>query len=296
MGLRTTAGILALAAAVPLFAQPAQSRTPKTFRSEIRVSPMRFGNFFQAAGGAEEQDVTAVGFEFRFAYRPWTHPTDVYAHTEFVKFTSHGQRNTYGGRLGVAHYGDVHQFNAYLDRAENRASFDVGDTTATGDITTLDADYSYRLTPDWQLGVETRHERQRFSVGGTGRDNDYGAIGGSVRYRGFGWRFSPSIGYVTGERDVDNRVDSYDDSYWYAQLTYQPHQRVYTSLRYRDRKRDYQNVDREDDRDSWTATLVFTQNEHLSWLVYYSRENVTSNQPGRDFAWDALIGGVTWQF
>lgn len=296
MGLRTTAGLLAIVTVAPLFAQPAQSKTPRTFRSDVRLAGYRFGNFFQAAGGAPEADVTALGLELRAAYRPWSHPTDLYAHTEFLSFTSHNVRNTYAGRLGIAHYGPVHQVNAYIDRAENRASFDVGDTTATGDVTALDVDYSYRVTPDWQLGAETRHERQRFSVGGTGRDNDYSAFGGSVRYRGFGWHFSPSIGYVTGERSVDNERDSYDDSYWFAQVTYQPHERLYTSLRYRDRTRDYQTIDRTDDRGSWTATVVLTQTEHLSWLVYYSREDVHSSQPGRDFASDVLIGGVTWAF
>lgn len=299
MILRIALFMLAAALSLPVAGQPLhpmQPVTPDSFRSEVRLQGTLFGNFFQAADEALEEDVRAFGLEYRTAYRPWAAPTDVYAHVDYLNYTGIDRNSSYGGRVGVLHTGDVHRYNVFLDHAENRTSFDVGDVTASADVTTLGGAYEYIFRRDWELGAEAAHERQNFNRAGGDRDNQYNAIGGSVRYRGFGRIIRPEIGFVTGARSVDNDVDSYDDRYWYLQLTSAPHERIYASVRYRDRDRDYDNIERHDDRKQWVLNVLFRQTERLAWTAYYANETVDSTRAGRDFDTSFLLVGVIYGF
>jgi hypothetical protein len=300
--LRLSISILLAAVVLPLAAQPRTAGAQSGVRSELRLQGYHFGNFFQASEAALAEDVRAAGAEYRIAYRPGTSPTDFYAHANYLNYLGIDRDDSYGGRVGIAHFGQVHEFNVFADRAENRAAFDVGDITATANITTFSADYAFRMTPHWQLGAEAVNERQRFDAV-TGRDNDYSAIGGSIRYRGFGRMFSPQIGYVKGERDVEDERESFDDSYWYARVIVNPNPRLYMSVRYRDRTREYLTTDlvagnfgRQDDRNQWSATAVYQFTPALGGTLYYAREDVQSSRPGRNFDTDLLVLGLNIGF
>ncbi|HEX8618819.1 MAG TPA: hypothetical protein VF911_14645, partial [Thermoanaerobaculia bacterium] len=240
---------IALAATVPLFAQtdeeernrpaePTNSATPvnaapSIWRQELRLQGQVFGNFFQASDESLEEDVTAATTQYRATVKPWaTRPIEFYAHADYQHYISIDRDNSYGGGIGANYNGSVHSFGAFIDRGENRASFDVGDQTAIANITMFGADYSYRLTPDWELKADVNFDQQRYSVQ-TGTESDSQAFGASVRYRGFGRLFSPRLGYVAGTRDAVNPTDSYDDTYWYLQVISVPHPRVYLTARYR---------------------------------------------------------------
>lgn len=281
---------LSVITTIPAVAQPADSETPRVFRSEVEVQLYRFGNFFQAREGQSEEEVNALGVEYRGAYRPRPESPDFYLNVDVLNYAGDDTQTAYGARVGVARYGSVHSYNAFLDRQENGFAFDVGDQTATASITSLGGQYGFRIARDWQLGAEAYYERQRFDVE-TGSENDYRNAGVQVRYRRFR-KVQPRIGYVTGERDVKNESESYGDRYWYAQVNLIPHPRVNATVRYRARTREYQNTGREDDRAQWTLRATVRQNARFAWTASYGAEGVDSNAPGRDFDTNMAFVGL----
>ena len=284
---------LTLLAAVPLAAQPMEDPDEqRVFRNEVELQLFRFGNFFQAREGEPEEDVHALGAEYRAAFRRGPGAPDLYANVNLLHYTGDSSQTSYGARVGISKYGSVHSYNAYAQRQENGFSFDVGDQTATANITALGGNYSRRITRDWQVGAETYLEWQRFDVE-TGSENDYRNLGVLVRYRGFGRKFEPRVGFVAGRRDVETDASSYDDRYWYIQLTTVPTPKFNATVRYRDRSRDYESGTRNDDRDQFLLRATFRQSDRLAWTGSYSREQTTSSDPSRgSFDTDVLYAGL----
>lgn len=282
--------------ALPLAAQPMEN-DPETrvFRQEVELQLYRFGNFFQARQGQPQEDVNGFGAEYRAAWRMAPGRPDLYGALNVLSYSGNAGETSYGGRVGVSHYGEVHSYNFALDRQENGYSFDVGDRTASASITSLGGQYTYRLARDWEVGAETYLEWQRFDVE-TDSENDYHNLGALVRYRGFGRLFRPRLGYVVGERDVDDPSESYDDRYWYVQVDTAPVPRLNASLRYRARTRDYEGP-RTDDRDQWRLRAQLRQTERIAWTASYTRESVSSSDPGRgSFDTDVLFAGLIFGF
>ncbi len=297
--LRSLAGtLLMLVCAVPLFAQPIGRSEPGQFRSDIRLQGWVFGNFYYTSDDALKQDVAAYRTELRSGWRPGQRPLNVYTHVNYLVYDAPDRDPSYGVRLGVAEETDKQTFNFFIDRAENRASVDVGDRVAIANVTLFGGEYAYRIGDDWQVGGELAHERQRFSIESQ-QENDYTGLTGSVRYRGFGYKFSPSVGYGIGRRDSVDEGESSEDDHWFAQVAVIPHPRVYMSLRYRHGARDYlvdvpvsSNFGRSDDRPQWTFSGSVRMSDRVSGLVYFSRENMTSSRPDRDVETYYLIVGL----
>lgn len=284
--------IATLLLTLPLAAQPMENdNEQRIFRHEVELQLYRFGNFFQAREGQPEEDVNGIGAEYRGAWRSAPGRPDIYGALNVLNYSGGAGETSYGGRIGVSHYGVSHSFNVALDRQENGYSFDVGDRTAAANITALTGQYSYRILRDWEVGAESYLEWQRFDVD-TGFENDYHSLGAQVRYRGFGRVFRPRLGYVVGERDVETASQGYDDRYWYVQLDSAPTDRIVASLRYRDRTREYSDV-RTDDRDQWRLRAQFRHTQRLAWTASYTRERTSSSEPGRGaFDTDVLFAGL----
>ncbi len=298
---RLVSVLFVVAVCAPLMAQPLGRPGDLAFRQEVRLQTMLFGNFYQATTSALEEDIRGVGLEYRAAYRAWTN-TDVYGHLNFLNFDEEGKKNSYGGRLGLTHDGARHDYNLYVDHGENRSTFDIAGVTDTGDVTTFGGEYAFRLTDDWQLGAEAEYDRQRFGRTPE-RENDGIAIGGNVRYRGFGYKFMPEIGYVDGARKVEDSTESYDESYWYAQVVSSPSPKWYLSLAYRDRTREYTTSDitssrfgADETRGQWTASASYRATPQVAYILYFSQEDTVSSRPGRDFDTDFLLLAVSVGF
>lgn len=292
---------IAFCVITPLSAQPLGRQGAGPFRQELRFQSMLFGNFYQATNAALEEDVRGTGVEYRAAYRAWK-DTDVYGHVNFLTFDEKGKKNTYGGRLGVQYDGERQEFNAYVDHGENRSTFDIVGVTDTGDVTTIGASYSIRVTDDWQLGAELEHDSQRFAVTHT-RENDATELGVNVRYRGFGYKFMPEIGYASGSRDVKDITENYDDSYWYVQAVSSPTRKVYLSLAYRDSTREYTTRDitsskfgADETRGQWTASGSYRATNQVAYILYFTHETNESSRPDHDFDSDFLLLAVSVGF
>ena len=300
---RTVWMVVALCAmTATLAAQPLGRRDAPVFRQEVRLQPMYFGNFFQAPiGSGLEEDIRGIGLEYRAAYRVWT-DTEAFGHLNVVDFDERGKKTSYGGRAGLRHDGERHDYSVHVDHGVNRSSFDIAGSTETGDVTTLYGEYSFRVTDDWQLGVEAATDRQRFTSP-RDRNNDGTSFGANVRYRGLGYKFMPEVGYVTGSRDVVDRTENYDESYWYIGFTSSPTRKVYLSLTYRDRQREYTTSDitssrfgADEQRDQWTASASYRHTDHVAYILYYSKENADSSRANRDFNTDFLLLAVSVGF
>lgn len=284
-----------LAGAGPLSAQLNDPGEPRVLRSEIQLQAIRFGNFFQARGGAPEEDVNAAGVEYRATYRFEAEGPDFHGAAYVLNYDERGTETSFGGRFGVSRYGSVHWYNVYLDHMQNGYAFDIDETTANADITALAGSYSYRLTRDWRIGVDSYNEWQRFDVE-TGFENEYVRLQAEARYRGFGRIFEPRVGVATARRNVQNARDSYDEPFWFVQLRSRPNPRLDLSLRYRDRTRDYRTIDRTEDRDQVTFRADFRQTSRMAWTAMVIYEDVNSSLPGRDFDTSRLFTGFTFGF
>lgn len=293
--------VVAVCAAAPLVAQPLNRPNAPAFRQEIRLQSMLFGNFFQATTPGTGEDVRGIGAEYRAAYRAWKN-TEVYGHLNVLDFDEAGKKNTYGGRVGAAYDGERQDFNVFVDHGENRSTFDIAGATDTGDVTTIAGEYSIRVTDDWQAGAEAEHESQRFAITHA-RNNDATSAGVNVRYRGFGYKFMPEVGYNTGSRDVEDETESYDESYWYAKVVSSPTRRVYLSLEYRDLTRDYTTRDvtsskfgSDETRGQWTGSASFRATDHVVYILYGSTEATRSSRLNHDFNTSFLLLAVSVGF
>ena len=322
---RVFAVVLALACSAPLVAQstqtepppgrqnnpttttvtvpPPAAQQPRVFRSELRMSVITFSNFFQVPEGQSSDRVNAAIAQYRGYLKPWgKRPLEFFGHVDFQRYTNLQRENSYGGGVGANYNGEVHQWGVFLDRGENRAAFDVGDQTAIANVTIFGVDYAFRPNEKWEFELDASRESQRFSVQ-TGNENDYTALGTGVRYRGFGYKFHPRVGYVTTQRDSKNDSDSFDGNYWYIGFVSAPHRRVYLSAAWRQHTRDYttdnpasSNFGREDDRGQLVFAGVVRLTDRVGLSSYYSHESVDSSRAGRDFSGDYLILGVNYAF
>ena len=282
------------------FAQPAGTSKEGESRSDIRLELYRFNNFFQATTPSARQDINAVGLEYRYAkrFRP---DDEIFAHVSTRKFDRSGIGTSYGARVGINHPGEVHQYRVWVDQRMNAPSFDVGNTYGQADTTTLAGEYSYLLSKTWQFGVEGDYDRQSF--GNHNRNNSGTELGTSVRYRGFGYKFTPQVGVYTGNRRINLATENYNEKGWFLQAEVIPKPWLYLSARYTTRARDYTtnlatstNFGRNEDHPQLALIVSLKSSPRLSWLIYYSNEDVTSSRAGNNFRDSLLLVGPQYRF
>ncbi|HEX2059422.1 MAG TPA: hypothetical protein VHK90_01650 [Thermoanaerobaculia bacterium] len=281
--------------ALPLAAQPFGKSDPGTFRHEIRLSQWNWSNFYWATEPLLERDVRAIGLEYRTAYRPRNFEADVYAHLNYLNYDEQDRDDSYGVRVGLFSVTPVQEYNVYVDRGENRQSFTAGNVTAQASVTMLAGEYRRNLVPAWMITSEGVHSQQRFDVSTT-RDSNYTSLGAGIRYRGFGWRFSPEVGYIVSS--LDSSAGDEDDRGPYIQAEYMPHfvpdARLYLSGRYRFKDRDYSAGGRTDDRPEWNFVASYRIRPRISAILYYGREDVNASVPDQDFDHDLLTLTLAW--
>lgn len=279
-----------------------EALTPASYKNEVRIQELTFGNFYQASIGQPTQSVNAFGVGYRGTYRPRGMATDFYGDVSFLRFTSIDRPNPYGLRVGAKYEGPVQAYDVFVDRGGHRAAFDVGNRTAIATVTTINGEYTYKLTNNWQAGAELTRESQRFDVD-SDEKNDFTRAGVSMRYRGFGYKFSPRVGYDFGRRDVVNRSESYDERYWFAGFSSSPTSRSYVSLTYRGRHRNYSpryavagDFSARDERPEWSSFGLYRFSRRLSANYYYSHDTSRSPLAWRNFNTSFLLLGVTTSF
>ena len=286
--------VLSLGLALSAAAQATSNQQP-AFGVWLKGQALLYGNFFQAPEGTPEDDVLAGLAEIGASYRlSRATPLRVYASYNYLKYDDESLDKSDGFRAGLRLEGRPHAFDVYAEELRDRPTFDVGDVFDRADIRTVAGEYSYRFLDDWSASVDGELQKQDYEFT-PARDNDFHALGAAIRYRGFR-AFSPEIGYRVGERDVNDDTLSYDQRDLYLQIRSNLTPALYLSIRFRDREREYAAIGREDTRRQLSAGVDWTTSPHLTWNVYYARENTDVNLEGRDFDTSLLLAGLTWRW
>jgi hypothetical protein len=278
----------------------AQTRNDDVWQFWVKGQGQFYGNFFQSPEGSPETDVRALLGEIG-ASVGLGRSLRAYGQVNHLRYDEEGLDSSNGIRLGLRMQGTPHAFDVFAEQLSDRPSFDVGDEFDRADIRTVAGEYSLRVVEDWQISIDGELQEQEFEIT-PARDNEFGAIGAAVRWRG-SRIFSPEIGLRTGERDVNDATLSYDQRDAYLQIRSSLTPALYLSVRFRDRRREYStdavgssNFGREDKRRQIAASADWTTSEALTWNLYVARENVDTNVEGRDFDTSLAIVGVTFRF
>ena len=289
-------------AAAPAIAQPTTypHNAQATFRHDIALNALHFSNFFQASDPDMAESMRAGGLEYRAAVRPWGGKTDLYTHLNYTWWQGADLVGSSGIRLGASRQSDLQSFNVFGQVNQNRPSFEVGNTYSRADTRFFHGDYSYRVTPDWELEVEAEHDRQSYEENPQ-RDNRYTGFGGSVRYRGFGGNFSPRIGFMNGSRQVENSEESYDNDDYYLSVTTEALSPVWLSVAYHTRGRAYSiddplsdNFRRRESGPRITLAAAWRSHPRLTWGMYYSRDSNHSTSETSNFRTSYVVFSVSY--
>jgi hypothetical protein len=268
-------------------AKPAED----SFSAEVRINGMVLGNFFQAPEGLPGDDVNAMSAEVRLVARPAVlHPLQTYLHLGAVDFETLG--TSPGATIGTRLEGRPHSFDVALEVLQARPSLELGDEFDEADTVRLFGDYSYRVTRDLELIALGEIQQQTMQIS-PARDNQFMAAGAAIRYRGFGSHFSPEIGFVTGQRDVENDAEDHSQNDMYVRVRSAVTPTVYLSGRYRHRVREYDTILREDTRDQWTLSGDWRFYRFLAANVYVAIENADSTNASRAFDTETFGVGLS---
>lgn len=284
---------LALTLAWPVPPATAQPPEPgevglESLESELRLHTFRFDNFFQAPAGEPEEDVSLSRLEARLAgnlsaKRPWR----AYLRARFDDYGS-GLDQAWAGGLGLRYEGR-HELDLYGEYEQDRPVFEVGDEFDRADVVRLAAEYAFRLSDAWQVGAVGEFRDERF-VRTSSKDNEFYVSGATLRYRGWGYDFSPEIGAEWGERDAVDPNEDHDQRDVWIKLRSVPVDGLYLSLRYRYRTRDYtagdpldSNFERQDERRQWSLVVDYALTERWSVNGYWAYKDADSTKESRVF-------------
>ncbi|HUF78295.1 MAG TPA: hypothetical protein VMR44_05200 [Thermoanaerobaculia bacterium] len=293
----------AFAAAMVPSRAPAQPPPPwedPVFASELRVHGFRFDNFFQAPESEPQEEVTLTRLEGRLSARP----SEASAFELYTRgrFDSYSDDLEEAWALGVGLRWDrrPREADLYLEHEKDRPVFDVGDEFDRANVLRLAGEYGWRVTRVWQVTALAELARQEFDQT-TGKDNDFLSAGGALRYRGWEYVFSPEIGAEWGERDAEDPNEDHDQRELWIKVRSLPVERLYLSLRYRQRTRDYSigdpaasNFGREDDRQDWTLAADYRILDWLGASAYVSHEDADSTNPSR--VYETTLAGLGLTF
>lgn len=275
----------------------AQEESPRV-TAELTVSGSVYDNFFRVAEDSAQRTLTAGRAEGRLGVRPAAaSPLRLFVEGSYVRYEELGGSPEAGAGLEL--YSRPHALRLSASYQDDRPAFDLGDVVRTADIVHLVGDYGYRITEDWEVGVEGQFAAFRFdSV--PENDSELAEIGGKLRWRGLGYELSPEVGASVGGRSADDPDLEYDRYRLYARLISVPVDGLYVSARYRFRHRSYSvpdplatNFGREDDGDQWTVAAAYEATRHVSLELYYDRLDNDSSRPTRTYATQFLTLGIS---
>ncbi|MFQ5789067.1 MAG: hypothetical protein ACE5JI_01195, partial [Acidobacteriota bacterium] len=253
---------------------------------KIQVQPRIFSvyhsNFLQATDGAPKEKVWANVFEVRVIrkldeLREGLGAYGVVAQTSYNAFDA---SRSIGAGLRL--HDRPHSVSLVMRGYFNRPAFFIRNELDTSNIFRLQGEYSYRFTPEIELKGLLDYYRQTYDMT-KGLDNHTRFLGAAVRYRGFGYGFSPELGIRRGRQDTVADDNDYSQTELLVKVRSVASRTVYLSFRYRYRLRRYdttlpgsRNFDRKDNRHAFRALATIRSGEHLLWEIYFARENADS--------------------
>lgn len=281
---------------------PEEEPAPDRIEWEAGLGAAYYDNFFQAADDGLQTEVHAGVLRFGGEGRlSADRPLSLRGAIEHLEYDEDLENSTRAG-LALRHRGDVHRWSAEAVTDQDVPNVDVGDDVDRVDALRFLGDYSYWVAETLDVGVTGQSADQDHDLFPE-RDNTLTKAGGFLRFRRSGVAFSPEVGYLTGERDVDDENLSYDEDELYVLLRVTPSDAWYVSLRYRDRDRQYtiadplaSNFARQDDRIDWTLSLAARFARRWGWNLYGTFLDADSTKPTRVFETTTVSSWVSVGF
>jgi len=263
--------------------------------SEIRLQIFSFDNFFYSSDPGSQQNVNAVGAEYRTDWRFSDAPTIAYANVNLLGYSKSGLDRAYGGRLGLSSDDKKQEYNVYADVSKNRPASDIRNA-GTANRTTFFGEYGYSIAPAWQLAANATHQNEQIRTQSQ-RDSTLNSFEGIARYRGFGWQVTPHAGVVLDRRNVNDRTESYHERGAFVGVEYIPITPVWLAVNLRSVYRDFDSSVAHGDHenhDFLEAMADVHAMRRVHFMLYYEREHVASPLAGQSFNTQVLILGTAW--
>lgn len=267
----------------------AQSAPDKKLVIRPWVGSYYHSNYLQAPGGMPNQDVWANTFRLEVSGELDQVRLGLagYGVFDFTKYTTFESSPTFGGGLRMKE--GRHSAGVDVRASFNRPGFFIGDQLDTSNLFRIEGEYGYRMTSDYEIKGLLEYYRQAYELS-EAVDNHTRFIGGAVRYRGFGSRFSPEVGLRRGGQDAVDDNNDYSQTELLVTVRSAVSPKVYLGVRYRYRHRSYEttipresNFGRNDDRHNFRALVTIHSREDLSWEIYFARETADSIRTVRVF-------------
>lgn len=267
-------------------------------QATVSLETQLHDNFYQAPSGAPATTLRAHRLVGRLGRRvgPERRVT-VFGEAGRTRYQGLSGSTLFGG--GVAAGGGRHALDVSVRFELDRPTLDVGDEFGQADTLRATVEYGYRVT-GWleaKALADVQHQAFEFAPGKT---NTLTGLGGAVRYRGFGSLISPEVGIKTGSRAAAAENERHSQTDLYVKVRSLPAPRVYLSVQYRHRVRDYSvpdplssNFERQDRRDEITALTQVRLVDHVAANVYYALQDANSTLARRTFATQLISVGLS---
>jgi hypothetical protein len=274
------------------------SQAAVAFEMHMRLSGYYSDNFFQAPNGGTPTDMLATTAEARILMRARRPRLNVHARAHRTEFQ--GFAPSVAALGGFDWSGRRHSLQASGGYQRRSPRLGVGDETAFANTVHAAGAYGVGLPGRLQVSV-LGHYYDIYSNARATHSQYYGA-GGALRFRGFGFRFSPEVGRTDSRWVTPSASDQYGEQTRWVTLRAVPLARVYLDARYREDMRSYtigdrgsSNFGREDRRAQWTIASDVRLTRRLWWGMYYTHEDGRSTRPGRTFATQSITSGLAYR-
>lgn len=305
--LLATAASLGALAPVPGNAQEPYDREPEIdrpspFTGTLRLLGLRFDNFFQAPEDVPHQEVNVARAQGSLAARLLPRaPLELYAEGAYMAYSDGMEAaRQVGGGLRFAGRPVAFDLSGGLEL--DRPSFDVGDGFARMDARTAELEVAVRPVRWWRLlGLgEVSWESFRNIEG---RDSRFHIYGGGTRVDISRRVLSVEAGAEWGERRGEAPNEELDQRDLLVQLRSTGVERLYVSLGFRYRTRDYvvedlgaSNLDRVDVRRQWTLSGEFPAGAPVALIGYFAFEDAASTKSSRNYETNLVGLGLSLGF
>ena len=282
--------------AVPL--RRSVSPPPAGLEMHLRVTGSYSDNFFQAPNDAVATELVASTIEARMLLRTGRPRLNVHARANRTSFD--GFQPSVAAAGGIDWNVGRHNLEATLGSQRRSPRLMAGDRAGFADLDHAAASYGIRLPG--KLEVSALGQYYDIYLHATESDSRFYGAGGSLQYRGFGYRFTPEVGRMRSQWEGPTLAADYDENTQWLALRMVPAAPLYLYVRYRDEVRSYvvedpaaSNFGREDARRHWTASLDVRVTRRVAWGIYYTREDVSSTRAGRGFSSQSLTSSLSYR-
>jgi hypothetical protein len=264
----------------------------------MRLSGFYSDNFFQAPPGAAPAQLLATSADARVVLRIPEQRTNVQARIGRTLFDGFAPSTAVTG--GFDANGKYHVVEATGGYQRRSPRLGVGDQP--GFASSVYASGAFGMKLPLQMQVSALGHYYDIYLHARATDSRFSGAGGALRYRGFGYRFSPEVGEVRSTWSSSIASENYRERAQWVSVRAVPVDPVWLHARYRRDNRHYtipdessSNFGRADAREVWTLATDVRLGGRLTWGMYYTLEDGTSSRTDRTFRTQSITSGLSYR-